>query len=70
MKIDRSIFGLFLFAKRLCAALSVRAVAKQAGVPARSIALAEGRRPIPDRDFRRLCEWQGEDPALFMRGEQ
>ena len=67
MKIDRDIFGLFLFAKRHIRVLSVRALAKAAGVPTTAVERAEERRPISPRQFEKLCRWQGEDPEIFAR---
>lgn len=63
--IDRNVFALFLFAKRLFRGKTQRDVAREAQVRIEAIVRAEERRPIGADQFDKLCCWQGEDPAIF-----
>jgi transcriptional regulator with XRE-family HTH domain len=63
--IDRALFGLFLFAKRIARGATQRDVAKAAGVRIEAVVRAEAMAPIRWRQFSKLCHWQGERPEIF-----
>lgn len=67
--VDFDVFAMFLEARRVHRRKSARKVAKEAEVELDAVLRAARGRNPGSYEFFALCDWIGEEPALFLKRE-
>ncbi|MER9875597.1 hypothetical protein [Mesorhizobium sp. M0195] len=67
--VDFDVFAMFLEARRVHRRKSARKVAKEAEVELDAVLRAARGRNPGSYEFFALCDWIGEEPALFLKKE-